>query len=149
MNGIFKKLNLKDQKTLVVLNAPDSFSTHYQDLDPDVKIVTQVADEGIRFLIHVVTQQHEIEDSINQLASLLDGDAIIWYCYPKKSSKNYTTDISRDNGWDAMGRHGLEPVRQVAIDEDWSALRFRKVDYIKKMTRSFAMTEEGKKKAGQ
>jgi predicted ATP-dependent serine protease len=30
--------------------------------------------------------------------------------------------------------------------EDWSALRFRKPENIKKMTRSFAMTAEGKKK---
>jgi hypothetical protein len=37
-------------------------------------------------------------------------------------------------------------VRQVAIDEDWSALRFRRVAHIKKMTRSFAMTSEGKQK---
>jgi len=36
----------------------------------------------------------------------------------------------------------------VAIDEDWSALRFGKVEFIKKMTRSFAITDEGKKKTG-
>jgi hypothetical protein len=34
----------------------------------------------------------------------------------------------------------------IAIDEDWSALRFRKPENIKKMVRSFAMTELGKKK---
>ena len=38
-------------------------------------------------------------------------------------------------------------MRQVAIDEDWSALRFRKVEHIKTMTRSFAATEAGKAKA--
>mgnify|MGYP005835701873 CR=1 FL=1 len=43
----------------------------------------------------------------------------------------------------------MEPVRQVAIDEDWSALRFRRVEYIKTMTRSFAMTLEGKAKAAK
>jgi len=45
-----------------------------------------------------------------------------------------------------LGKSGFEPVRMVAIDEDWSALRFRKPENIKKMTRSFAMTAEGKKK---
>ncbi len=34
----------------------------------------------------------------------------------------------------------------VAIDEDWSALRFRKAENIKTMTRGFAMSETGKKK---
>ncbi len=45
-----------------------------------------------------------------------------------------------------LGAAGFEPVRMVAIDEDWSALRFRRVEHIKKMTRSFAMTDAGKEK---
>jgi hypothetical protein len=28
-------------------------------------------------------------------------------------------------------RAGFDSVRQIAIDEDWSALRFRRVEYIK------------------
>jgi hypothetical protein len=34
-----------------------------------------------------------------------------------------------------MGEAGFEPVRMVAIDEDWSALRFRRAEFIKNMTR--------------
>ena len=49
----------------------------------------------------------------------------------------------------AVGAHGFEPVRMVAIDEDWSALRFRRVEHIKTMTRSFALTEAGKAKAAK
>ena len=33
------------------------------------------------------------------------------------------------------GAAGFEPVRMVAIDEDWSALRFRRAEFIKTMTR--------------
>lgn len=35
-----------------------------------------------------------------------------------------------------MGSLGFAGVRQVAIDDDWSALRFRRVEYIKKMARA-------------
>jgi len=45
--------------------------------------------------------------------------------------KKYTCDISRDNGWQALGELGFEGVRMVAIDEDWSAVRFRRAEYIK------------------
>ena len=34
-----------------------------------------------------------------------------------------------------MGDAGFEPVRMVAIDEDWSAVRFRRVEFIKTMNR--------------
>jgi hypothetical protein len=34
----------------------------------------------------------------------------------------------------------------MAFDEDWSAIRFRKAEHIKSMTRDFAMSEKGKQK---
>jgi hypothetical protein len=80
------------------------------------------------------------------LTALAEGDAILWFCYPKGTSKKYTCDFNRDTGWASLGQLGWEPVRQVAIDDDWSALRFRNPDFIKTMTRSFAMTEKGKAK---
>jgi hypothetical protein len=63
------------------------------------------------------------------------GDAIVWLAYPKKSSKKYTSEFNRDSGWPSMGAAGFEPVRMVAIDEDWSALRFRRAEFIRTMTR--------------
>jgi hypothetical protein len=70
---------------------------------------------------------------VTKLASKLAGDAVLWMCYPKKSSKNYHCDFNRDSGWEILGDYELEGVRIVAIDADWSALRFRKVAYIKKI----------------
>jgi hypothetical protein len=70
-------------------------------------------------------------------------------CYPKGTSKKFKCNFNRDSGWQVMGQHGLEGVRQVAIDEDWSALRFRKVEFIRVMTRKGgALSEAGKAKAG-
>ena len=60
----------------------------------------------------------------------------MWFAYPKASSKNYSCEFNRDTGWDALGKAGFEGVRQIAIDDDWSALRFRRVEFIKKMTRN-------------
>jgi len=38
--------------------------------------------------------------------------------------------FNRDTGWDVMRSAGFDTVRQVAIDEDWSALRFRRQEHI-------------------
>ncbi|MFM6948875.1 MAG: hypothetical protein ACKOWQ_07675 [Aquirufa sp.] len=45
-----------------------------------------------------------------------------------------------------MGEIGFEPVSQVAIDEDWTALRFRNVHFIKTLKRNpeAIMSKEGK-----
>jgi hypothetical protein len=46
-----------------------------------------------------------------------------------------------------MGKAGFEPVRMVAIDEDWSALRFRRVEFIKTMNRPEEVRLTKKKKS--
>ncbi len=75
----------------------------------------------------------------------------MWIAYPKGTSKRYACEFNRDTGWRALGRLGFEPVRQIAIDEDWSALRFRRADFIKSMTRAAdrAISATGKAKAVQ
>ena len=50
------------------------------------------------------------------------GNPTIWFAYPKGASTKYKSEINRDKGWLSLGNQGFEPVSQVAIDEDWSAL---------------------------
>jgi hypothetical protein len=59
----------------------------------------------------------------------------LWFAYPKKSG-SIRTDISRDAGWEPLAERDMLPCMQVAIDADWSALRFRRRDEIKNMTRA-------------
>jgi hypothetical protein len=99
------------------------------------------------FILVFVTMQQEVDTLAPAVAQKLEGDGVLWFCYPKGSSKKYKCNFNRDTGWNVLGQQGFEGVRMVAVDEDWSALRFRKVQFIKTMTRSFAQTEEGKQKA--
>ena len=46
---------------------------------------------------------------------------VLWIAYPKANR----TDINRDTLWPIVAELGLRPITQVAIDETWSALRFR------------------------
>jgi hypothetical protein len=150
MDAVFKKMNFKDQKRVVVVNAPANFeqnmdnmaglTTFFRNLD-----TVAAADFALAFC----TKQAEVDAFATAAADKLEGDSLLWIAYPKGTSKRYKCDFNRDTGWAILGELGYEPVRQVAIDEDWSALRFRRVSFIKKMTRSFAMTEEGKQRVEQ
>jgi hypothetical protein len=44
----------------------------------------------------------------------------------KQTSKIYSSDLNRDSCASALAALGLQPVRQIAIDDDWSALRFKR-----------------------
>ncbi len=59
--------------------------------------------------------------------------------------------INRDSGWKVLGDAGFEPVRMVAIDDDFSAVRFRRVEFIKTLTRDkrYAMSAKGKVRAAR
>lgn len=46
---------------------------------------------------------------------------ILWVSYPKANR----TDLNRDTLWPILAEYGMRPVGQVAVDEVWSALRFR------------------------
>jgi hypothetical protein len=49
--------------------------------------------------------------------------AIVWIAYPKGGR----ADINRDSVWPVAGEYGLRPIAQVAVDDVWSALRFRPI----------------------
>jgi hypothetical protein len=143
---VWGKLNLKDEEEIVVLNAPDSFDQEIKALK-GVKVRTGLAGvKAMSFVLAFATKQKQVDALAAAVGKFAAGDAVVWVAYPKGSSKKYTCEFNRDTGWASMGAQGLEPVRMVAIDEDWSALRFRRVDYIKTMKRGaeHAISAKGK-----
>jgi len=97
------------------------------------------------------TTQQQVNALAPTIAQQAEGDAIVWLAYPKGTSKKYKSQINRDNGWNALGYEGFEPVRMVAIDEDWSAVRFRRAEFIKSMTRpkEYRLTKRGKEQGAK
>ena len=58
-------------------------------------------------------------------------DALLWIAYPKQSSKT-KADINRDTMHRAVQEWHYDAVMQIAIDEIWSALRFRPKEKVGK-----------------
>lgn len=147
LDPVFKKLNYKDQSTLYIIDAPESFAPNMKSMEVFATLKTSLTGaKQVNFILAFVKTQRQIDGMATKVPQMLEDDAVLWFAYPKGTSKKYTCDFNRDTGWNAFGTLGFEPVRMVAIDEDWSALRLRRVEHIKTMTRSFAMSEAGKKK---
>ncbi len=135
MPAIFEKLNLKSDKSIVILNAPESFEAELAQLS-NVNIVRAISKtKTITFALAFVKTQTELDALSARLADKAEGDALLWFAYPKKTSTKYQCEFNRDSGWDVIRRAGFGSVRMVAIDEDWSALRFRRVEFIKSVKR--------------
>ena len=121
MAEVWGKLNLKDQTAVLVVNAPPSFESQLKARD-GVTVKRRPADvKSFDFSLAFVTRQKEVDDLAKVVAKKAKGDA------------------------------GFEPVRMVAIDDDWTAMRVRRVEFIKNLTRpeSFALSTEGKKRTAR
>ncbi len=148
MTPLFNKLNLGAERELLVLNAPESFESELALLEGVTIERAVTPGHPVRFAIAFATTTAALDAASNAIASVADGDVVVWIAYPKGTSKKYRCEFNRDTGWTVLGEAGYEPVRQVAIDEDWSALRFRKTAFIKTLKRSssMAISAEGKKR---
>jgi hypothetical protein len=147
MESLLKKLNYKNQQEVLILNLPGELSGLMSSFPADVSKISNPEEISlIKFAMVFVLSQKAVDEVLPHIMNKLEGDSVLWFCYPKKSSKKYSCDFDRDHGWEGLGKHGFEPVKIVSLDNDFSALRFRKVEYIKKITRSreMALTEEGK-----
>jgi len=131
MPTLFEKLNLKDQPEIVVVNAPPSFEVELARLNGVAVFRDPKQAKAVQFALAFAARQLEVDALSNTLAGKAEGDAVLWFAYPKGTSKRYTCEFNRDSGWKVIRSLGFESVRMVAIDEDWSALRFRRVEYIK------------------
>ena len=146
MTPLFNKLNLKGQKEIVVLNAPESFQAELDALD-GVTVHRDAAEvERVEFALAFVMTTAQLNAAADAILPKAQGDAVVWFAYPKGTSKRYRCEFNRDSGWAPLGAAGFEGVRMVAIDEDWSALRFRRAEFIKTMKRdpSRAGSETGR-----
>lgn len=148
MNDLLRKLQYANEPRVLALNAPDGFAPALEALR-EVASVDLEAQPGARygFVIGFVTRLEQVERIAGMLEATLEaGDAKLWLCYPKGTSKRYRCEFNRDTGWASLGQIGFETVRQIAIDEDWSGLRFRRTEFVKSMKRdsSRAMSAGGK-----
>jgi hypothetical protein len=127
---VFDKLNLGSRQDLVILDAPASFDATLAALSGVAVHRSLAGVATIDFAVAFVMRPADVDTVAARLLPHAPGDPVIWLAYPKKSSRRYRAELDRDHGWDAMRAAGFDTVRQVAIDDDWSALRFRRTTSI-------------------
>ncbi|MBN1480364.1 hypothetical protein JXA70_08845 [candidate division KSB1 bacterium] len=149
MHQLLQKLQYKDFAKIYIYHAPADFKGVLEEIAAFTTIKKNPnCKQQYEFALFFVSSCEDIQKLADKAAAKIPGDGILWFAYPKKSSKKYKTDISRDHGWQPLGDLGFEAVRQVAIDDDWSALRFRRVQYIKTLARrhTLAISPKGKQR---
>jgi hypothetical protein len=128
MTDLFKKLNWKGHAPVILFHAPASFAADRDAMAGEVEFHTDLR-QGVLypFALAFAVTQAEMTARAAAVCRAATPEAIVWLCYPKQTSKAFKSDLNRDLLWKLVEPLGLEPNRQIAIDDDWSALRFKKV----------------------
>ena len=124
MATLSKKFQLKAGQSLMLVNPPAGYENF---LASEAIHVSESADAVLLF----VNSLAELEQIVPPAFRLSSEDALVWVAYPKGSS-GVKTDLNRDKLWDALKTTGWRPVRQIAMDHIWSALRFRPAEKVGK-----------------
>jgi hypothetical protein len=138
MKSLPEKLNFKGQNRIAVINAGEGLNLHLYPELKDVRIDTEIDQRyPYTFMIIFVKKISEVRQITPVVLHNLALDGVLWFCYPKKSSGKLSSDLNRDKGWKSLNDSGFFGVRMVSVDENWSALRFRNVRFIKSTSGRF------------
>jgi hypothetical protein len=132
MKELLAKLNYKGHKRIAVINAEEKF---FRAVAKELKDV--ITDDDIdqrcpyEFMMLFVKSISDVEQLAPVALHNLTADGILWFCYPKKTSKKYSSGLERDRGGKTLNDAGFYGLRMVSVDDDWSAMRFRNIRFIK------------------
>jgi hypothetical protein len=111
------KLQLKSGQALELVRAPDSAVALFSNMG------TESGGDIAAALLVFVIKEKALEKQATMIVRAAASDRLTWVAYPKSGLLG--TDLDRDKVAAFLRDGGAQPVRQVAIDDVWSALRFR------------------------
>jgi hypothetical protein len=121
---LVKKLKIAGNMKLLVLNAPEPYLNSKEQLPEDITVDETPEMDQYPFVQVFVKNKAEVQQYAGQALHVIEYDGLLWFCYPKKSSSMFE-DLTRDEGWEPVKEAGYAGIASVAIDETWSAMRFR------------------------
>jgi hypothetical protein len=123
-----KKLQMKAGQRAVIINPPPGYLGRLDPLPEGVELVAS-AEVPCDFALVFVKNMADLQQFLPTVAQTVKYDALLWIAYPKGGAKA-GTNLNRDLLWEAVAKHDLSSVTLVALDDVWSAMRFRPSDRV-------------------
>lgn len=135
--SLFEKLQLKDEKNLLIQGLPSSIEKLFAKLTYAKNVTPLLKTKKIDFALVFAISQNQLNNVLKEIFPALHDETKLWVAYPKTTSK-IVSDLNRDCSWEFLTKNEYECVRQVALDHVWSGMRFKKTDMIPNRDRAFS-----------
>lgn len=123
--SIAQKLSIKPGSKFLLSEAPSGYTTQMGAL-PEGVILLSESSTLVEAIQVFITNRAELETLLPPLARLMTPKGMLWVTYHKGSSK-VKTDINRDTINAYAQSVGLQGVAMISIDDDWAALRLKRI----------------------
>jgi hypothetical protein len=122
------RLQLKGHASFDLIHVPEGYAARLSAELSDIR-VKEVKSAKSDAVLLFVSSKSEVQAYAPPMLSSIEETALVWIAYPKGGS-SIKTDVNRDILWKTLEDTGWRPVRQIALDETWSAMRFRPVSAV-------------------
>jgi hypothetical protein len=120
------KFQFKHVERLAVRNAPPGYAEKLADGLPGIEIMAgpDAAADALLLFVNNLAEARALAPAAVAAVADAKPEGVLWLAYPKGGS-GVKTDVNRDKLWPVVQAAGWRPVRQIALDDVWSAMRFR------------------------
>ncbi len=122
VNPLLKKLQIKEEFSVLLMNSNPSVHPLFEGVRVEY---SGVNNEDYDSIILFTKNEEELNDWVPKASKLQGREGQLWLSYPKKTG-NIDTDLNRDITMNALKAFGLDPVRLISMNKNWSSMRLVK-----------------------
>lgn len=122
-SALAKKLKLKPNHRIVLVNAPDDYLKELKPLPAGVEVADSLRGK-FDWIQLFVRSQAELVKHLPRVVKALKPESMLWVSFPKGTSK-IQTDLTRDHGWGPLKETDLKWVNLVSVNATWSGFALR------------------------
>ena len=122
---LFEKLQLEDEKNLLIQGLPSTIEKQFTKLSFSKNVTQLLKIRKIDFALVFALNSKQLQKIFTELCPALHSNTKLWIAFPKQTSK-IVSDLNRHGSWDFLIEQGYETGDKVVLDYVWSAQRFTK-----------------------
>ncbi len=127
--SILEKLNLKDEKNLLIQGLPSSIEKQFAKLSFAKNVTPLLKSRKIDWALVFAVNENQLVSILRDVLPALHPLGKLWVAFPKAASK-IASDLNRACSWNCLTASSYEGVSQIDLDHVWSALWFKKAETL-------------------
>lgn len=129
-NQFLKKLQLKPNFTVSVINAPENAAALFGDIPSTIEFAYETQPNKDAYLVFAITKA-DMFAALEAIKQFINDKTIAWIFYPKAKTP-LAADLNLMQSWDDLSKYNLAPCGSAAVNEIWTGIRIKTASSQKK-----------------